>query len=95
MFWAITQPVWSFPTHALSLPRNLAFAAYIVIAGTLVPIQIAGGLAVVGAVVWVQSQRGKLESEPAPRYGAGRGVRSSPILREASARNAQANPVVE
>jgi drug/metabolite transporter (DMT)-like permease len=37
VFWLITQPVWSFPLHPLSTPRNLAFALYIVIGGTLVP----------------------------------------------------------
>jgi drug/metabolite transporter (DMT)-like permease len=136
LFWVITQPVWSFPTHALSSPRNLAFAAYIVIGGTLVPfacmisavrhlpapraavvatlepvlgallawpilgqalspIQIAGGVAVVGAVVWVQSQRGELESELAPGYGAARGLRPSPIANEPSGRTAQPDPVVE
>jgi drug/metabolite transporter (DMT)-like permease len=35
-------------------------------------IQIAGGLVVVGAIVWVQAQRPALEAELAPAYGAGR-----------------------
>ena len=37
LFWAITQPLWSFPLRALSSPRNVAFAAYVVIGGTLIP----------------------------------------------------------
>lgn len=111
LFWLITQPLWSFPLHILSTPRNAAFAAYVVIGGTLVPfgcmiaavrhlpapraavvatlepvlgallawpiqnqalslIQIAGVLLVVGAIVWVQAQRGELEAELAPAYGS-------------------------
>jgi drug/metabolite transporter (DMT)-like permease len=113
VFWVVTQPLWTFPLHGLSSPRNLAFAAYIVVGGTLVPFacmftavrhlpahraavvatlepllaavlawpihgqalspaQIAGGLLVVGAIVWVQSQRPALEAELAPAYGAAR-----------------------
>lgn len=113
LFWLITQPLWSFPTQALSSPRNIAFAAYIVIGGTLLPflcivtavrhlpapraavvatlepvlgallawaihgqvlsaVQIVGGLTVVGAVVWVQSQQPSLEAELAPAYGVAR-----------------------
>jgi drug/metabolite transporter (DMT)-like permease len=113
LFWAITQPLWTFPLHALSSPRNVAFAVYVVIGGTLIPFacmfaavrhvpapraavvatlepvlgaalawaihgeslvpaQIAGGLVVVGAIVWVQSQRPQLEAELAPAYGASR-----------------------
>jgi len=113
LFWAITQPLWSFPLHALSSPRNIAFAVYVVIAGTLIPfalmftavrhlpapraavvatlepvlgallawsihgqalapLQIAGGLVVIAAIVWVQSQRPQLDAELAPAYGAGR-----------------------
>jgi drug/metabolite transporter (DMT)-like permease len=109
LFWLITQPIWTFPLHALSSGRNAAFAAYVVIGGTLVPfacmitavrhlpaaraaviatlepvlgavlawaihgqalspVQIAGGLIVVGAIVWVQSQRPQLEAELAPGY---------------------------
>jgi drug/metabolite transporter (DMT)-like permease len=116
LFWVITQPVWSFPTEGLSSSRNLAFAAYIVIGGTLVPfacifaavrhlpasraavvatlepvlgallawpiqgqglssVQIAGGLAVLSAVIWVQLQRPPLETELAPAYGTRRGGR--------------------
>lgn len=37
VFWLITQPAWSFPLHPLSSGRNLAFALYIVIGGTLIP----------------------------------------------------------
>jgi drug/metabolite transporter (DMT)-like permease len=110
VFWLITQPIWSFPLHALSSGRNAAFAAYVVIGGTLVPfacmitavrhlpahraavvatlepvlgallawpihnqalspVQIAGGLVVVGAIIWVQTQRTELEAELAPAYG--------------------------
>lgn len=117
VFWLITQPVWSFPLHPLSSARNLAFALYIVIGGTLLPfacmiasvrhlpasraavvatlepvlgallawpiqhqalsaVQIAGGLLVVGAVIWVQAQRGAPEAELAPAYGAGRRARA-------------------
>jgi drug/metabolite transporter (DMT)-like permease len=109
-FWLVTQPLWTFPWHILDSPRNAAFAAYVVIGGTLVPFgcmiaatrhipaaragvvatlepvlgallawpihdqrlsppQIAGGLLVVGAVVWVQSQRPALDAELAPAYG--------------------------
>lgn len=113
LFWIITQPVWSFPLHALDSPRNVAFAAYVVIGGTLLPfacmitavrhlpasraavvatlepvlgavlawpihdqalspIQIAGGLMVIAAILWVQSQRSELEAEVAPSYGSAR-----------------------
>jgi drug/metabolite transporter (DMT)-like permease len=109
-FWLVTQPLWTFPWHILDSPRNAAYAAYVVIGGTLVPFgcmiaatrhipaaragvvatlepvlgallawpihdqrlappQIIGGLLVVGAVVWVQSQRPALEAELAPAYG--------------------------
>jgi drug/metabolite transporter (DMT)-like permease len=110
LFWLITQPIWSFPLHVFSSPRDAAFAAYVVIGGTLVPfacmitavrhlpahraavvatlepvlgatlawpihdqslspIQIVGGLVVVGAIVWVQSQQTELTAELAPAYG--------------------------
>jgi len=110
VFWLITQPIWTFPLHTLSSGRNAAFAAYVVIGGTLIPfacmitavrhlpaaraaviatlepvlgavlawaihgealspVQIAGGLVVVGAIIWVQSQRPQLEAELAPAYG--------------------------
>jgi drug/metabolite transporter (DMT)-like permease len=113
VFWLITQPAWSFPLHPLSSGRNLAFAIYILIGGTLIPfacmiaavrhlpasraavvatlepvlgavlawpilhqalsaVQIAGGLVVVGAIIWVQTQRPALEAELAPAYGSGR-----------------------
>jgi drug/metabolite transporter (DMT)-like permease len=109
-FWVITQPPWSFPTHALTSTRDALAAAYVVIGGTLVPFgcmfaavrhlpahraavvatlepvlgavlawpihgqalaapQIAGGLLVVAAIVWVQAQRPELEAELAPAYG--------------------------
>jgi drug/metabolite transporter (DMT)-like permease len=110
LFWIVTQPLWSFPLHALSRPRDLAFAAYVVVGGTLVPfacmitavrhlpahraavvatlepvlgallawpihdqalspVQIMGGLIVVGAIIWIQTQRAELETELAPAYG--------------------------
>jgi drug/metabolite transporter (DMT)-like permease len=113
VFWLITQPPLSFPTHALSSSRDLACAAYVCIGGTLIPfacmitavrhlpapraavvatlepvlgallawpilgqalapVQIIGGLVVVAAVVWVQSQRPELDAELAPAYGAAR-----------------------
>jgi drug/metabolite transporter (DMT)-like permease len=113
VFWLITQPIWTFPLHALSDGRDAAFAAYVVIGGTLIPfacmitavrhlpaaraavvatlepvlgallawpildqalspIQIIGGLVVVGAIIWVQSQRTQLEAELAPAYGSRR-----------------------
>ena len=111
LFWVITQPLWSFPLASLSSARNIAFAAYVVIGGTLIPfaciiaatrhipaaragvvatlepvlgavlawaihdqqlssLQIVGGLVVVAAVIWVQSQRPRLEVELAPTYRA-------------------------
>ncbi|MBV9837325.1 MAG: DMT family transporter, partial [Solirubrobacterales bacterium] len=118
VFWAITQPPWSFPLHTLSSPRDLAFAAYVAIGGTLIPfacmiaavrhlpapraavvatlepvlgavlawpihgqalsaVQIAGGLVVIGAIVWIQSQRPALEVELAPAYGTPRRGRAA------------------
>lgn len=111
VFWLITQPLWSFPTGALSTPRDLALAAYVAVGGTLIPfaciitavrhlpasraavvatlepvlgallawpihgqglspVQIVGGLVIVGAVIWVQSQRPELGAELAPGYGS-------------------------
>jgi drug/metabolite transporter (DMT)-like permease len=123
LFWLVTQPLWTFPTHQLTSARNVGFAAYIVVGGTLVPflcmvtavrhlpasraaivatlepvfgallawpihgqalsaVQVLGGLAVVGAIVWVQSQRPELEAELAPAPGARRkpapGARRNP-----------------
>ena len=107
VFWLVTQPIWTFPLAPLSSTRNVLFALYVVIGGTLIPfacmiaatrhlpaaragvvatlepvlgaalawpihgqrlapLQIAGGLVVIGAVVWVQTQRPQLESELAP-----------------------------
>jgi drug/metabolite transporter (DMT)-like permease len=37
VFWLITQPAWSFPLDPLSSGRNIAFALYIIIGGTLIP----------------------------------------------------------
>lgn len=124
LFWLITQPAWTFPLHALSGTRNLAFAAYVVIGGTLIPfacmiaatrhlpaaragvvatlepvvgallawpihdqrlsaLQIGGGLLVVAAIVWVQSQRPQLDAELAPAYG---GPAAEPAAPRAAAR---------
>lgn len=111
VFWLVVQPLWTFPVHTLSSPRNLTFAAYTVIGGTLVPfvcmitalrhlpapragvvatlepvlgallawpilgqalspIQIAGGLVVIGAVAWVRMQRSVGDAELAPAFGS-------------------------
>ena len=111
LFWLITQPIWTFPLHTLSSGSNAAYAAYVVVGGTLIPfacmitavrhlpaaraaviatlepvlgavlawaihgealspVQIAGGLVVVGAIIWVQTQRPQLEAELAPAYGS-------------------------
>jgi drug/metabolite transporter (DMT)-like permease len=119
LFWLITQPPWSFPLHALHSGRNVAFAVYVVIGGTLAPFgcmfasvrhlpasraavvatlepvlgavlawpihdqalaapQIAGGLIVVGAIIWVQAQRPQLDVERAPGYGPIRRSRRPP-----------------
>jgi drug/metabolite transporter (DMT)-like permease len=113
VFWLVIQQPWSFPFHILGSARNLGYAAYTVIGGTLLPfgcmiaavrhlpasraavvatlepvlgavfawpiqhqslsgVQIAGGLVVVAAVVWVQTQRSELDAELAPAYGARR-----------------------
>ena len=113
LFWLVAEPLWTFPVHILSSPRNLGFAAYTVIGGTLIPfmcmitalrhlpapragvvatlepvlgallawpilgqalspIQIAGGLAVIGAVVWVRTQRQVVDAELAPAVGTHR-----------------------
>ena len=37
LFWAVTEPLWSFPFHELASTGDLALAAYIVIGGTLLP----------------------------------------------------------
>ncbi len=113
LFWLIAQPIWTFPLDTLSSGSNAAYAAYVVIGGTLIPfacmitavrhlpaaraaviatlepvlgavlawaihgealspVQIVGGLVVVGAIVWVQTQRPQLEAELAPAYRARR-----------------------
>ncbi len=113
--WLTTQPIWSFPTGALANPRDLAFAAYVAVGGTLIPFACIisavrhlpasraavvatlepvlgallawpihdrplagtdrGGPVIVGAVIWVQSQRPQLGAELAPAYGSGRARR--------------------
>jgi drug/metabolite transporter (DMT)-like permease len=118
LFWLVTQPLWSFPLHPLHGPRNIGFAVYVVVGGTLAPFgcmfaavrhlpahraamvatlepvlgavlawaihgealalpQIAGGLIVVGAIIWVQTQRPQFEAELAPAYGAVRARRAA------------------
>jgi drug/metabolite transporter (DMT)-like permease len=37
IFWALAIPWWSFPWEGLGSARNLAFAAALIVAGTLVP----------------------------------------------------------
>jgi drug/metabolite transporter (DMT)-like permease len=110
VFWLVAQPLWTFPAHTLASPRNLTFATYTVVGGTLIPfvcmitalrhlpaaragvvatlepvlgallawpilsqalspVQIVGGLIVVGAVVWVRTQRSAAETELAPAFG--------------------------
>jgi drug/metabolite transporter (DMT)-like permease len=106
-FWALAQPLWSFPTAEFNPPENVALGLGVAIVGTLVPFvlmvgavrhipasraavvatlepvlaaafawmvhaealspaQIAGGLLVVAAVVWVQLQRISHADEAAP-----------------------------
>ncbi|MGZ4250178.1 MAG: EamA family transporter, partial [Solirubrobacteraceae bacterium] len=110
VFWLVAEPLWTFPAHLLSTPRNLGLAAYTVIGGTLIPfvcmitalrhtpapragvvatlepvlgallawpilgqalspIQIAGGITVITAVVWVRMQRSVVDAELAPAFG--------------------------
>jgi drug/metabolite transporter (DMT)-like permease len=109
LFWALAQPLWSFPFERFDSAGNVALGAGVAVVGTLVPFlcmvealrhipasraavvatlepalaaviawivhdevlsagQIAGGLLVVAAVVWVQAQRPSLEAEAAPAY---------------------------
>jgi drug/metabolite transporter (DMT)-like permease len=111
LFWAIAQPLWSFPLHDFDSVRNVALGLGVAVIGTLVPfvlmvtavryipasraaviatlepvlaallawpihgqdlagVQVAGGLLVVAAVVWVQSRRPSFEAEAAPAYRA-------------------------
>jgi drug/metabolite transporter (DMT)-like permease len=109
LFWAVAQPVWSFPFHSLHSTRNVALALYVGLLGTLVPFacmiaavrhvpaaraavvatlepvlaaafawpilgqalsgpQLAGGVLVVAAVVWIQLRAPAGETENAPAY---------------------------
>jgi drug/metabolite transporter (DMT)-like permease len=109
LFWAVAQPLWTFPLDKFSDPGNILLGLGVAIIGTLLPfvcmvealrhipasraavvatlepvlaaaiawivlgevldaVQIAGGMLVVAAVVWVQSQRPSLESEAAPAH---------------------------
>jgi drug/metabolite transporter (DMT)-like permease len=45
---------------------------------SLAPIQIAGGLVAIAAIIWVQAQRTGLEAELAPAYGARRNAHPQP-----------------
>lgn len=110
LFWAIAQPLWSFPFDRFTTPSRIALGLSVSIVGTLLPficmiealrhvpasraavvatlepvlaaaiawivhgevldvVQIAGGLIVVSAVVWVQSQRTSLAAEAQPLVG--------------------------
>jgi drug/metabolite transporter (DMT)-like permease len=53
-----------------------AVLAWPILGQALSPVQIAGGLVVVGAIVWVQAQRPLREEEVAPAYGTGRRARA-------------------
>src|SRR6266516_6187292 len=107
LFWAVVQPLWSFPYDRFDSTGNAALALGVAVVGTLLPfvcmvaavrhipapraavvatlepvlaavfawilhgealaaVQIAGGLAVIGAVVWIQLQRDISEAESAP-----------------------------
>ena len=45
-----------------------AVLAWPILNQALSPVQIAGGLVVVAAIVWIQTQRPQLEAELAPAY---------------------------
>lgn len=73
MFAAVRQvPAARAAVVATLEPVLGALLAWPIHSQSLSPAQIAGGLVVVGAVVWVQSQRPRLEAELAPAYGTGR-----------------------
>lgn len=58
-------------------PVLAALIAWALLGQVLDPAQIAGGLLVVAAVVWVQSRRPALEAEAAPAIGARRALRGA------------------
>jgi drug/metabolite transporter (DMT)-like permease len=107
LFWALVQPVWTFPTQHFDSAENVALGLGVAVVGTLLPFvlmvtavrhipaaraavvatlepvlaailawivhdevlsapQILGGLIVVAAVVWVQTQPVAPEAEAAP-----------------------------
>ena len=109
LFWALAQPLWSFPTGYFDSLGNVGLGLGVAVVGTLLPFlcmvealrhipapraaivatlepvlaavlafvihgetldapQIAGGLLVVAAVIWVQAQRPSLAEESAPAY---------------------------
>ena len=75
VFWLITQPAWSFPLHPLSSGRNLAFALYIVIGGTLVPFA-----CMIAAVRHLPASRAAVVATLEPVLGA---LLAWPILNQA------------
>ncbi len=75
IFWLITQPAWSFPLHPLSSGRNLAFALYIVIGGTLVPFA-----CMIAAVRHLPASRAAVVATLEPVLGA---LLAWPILNQA------------
>ena len=62
-------------------PVLAAIIAWPVLGQDLDVAQIAGGLIVVGAVIWVQSQRPAHEDEAAPAYGARRRESAAAVVR--------------
>ena len=62
-----------------------ALLAWPILGQALSRIQIAGGLAVIGAVVWVRMQRSVLDAELAPAFGTvGRRRPARPAARPAA-----------
>jgi drug/metabolite transporter (DMT)-like permease len=65
LFWVVTQPVWSFPFDHFTSATNLAYAAYIVIGGTLIPFA-----CMVAAVRHVPAHRAAVVATLEPVLGA-------------------------
>jgi drug/metabolite transporter (DMT)-like permease len=73
MFAAVRQlPASRAAVVATLEPVLGALLAWPIHGEALSPVQIGGGLIVVGAIIWVQSQRPQLEAELAPAYGSRR-----------------------
>jgi drug/metabolite transporter (DMT)-like permease len=109
LFWALAQPLWTFPTGYFHSAGNIALGLGVALVGTLFPFlcmvealrhipapraaivatlepvlaailayvihgetldppQIAGGLLVMAAVIWVHAQQPSLAEESAPAY---------------------------